>query len=137
MSVELPCKVVNRVTTERRCESILCETAKSAYTETFPSDHGDTMTDTGESVRARILVSGRVQGVGYRAFTCRMAIARGLAGCVENLDSGQVAVDVQGGRPVLEAFLAELNKGPVGARVTQVQVEWGKATGRYHDFTIR
>ena len=95
------------------------------------------MTDLGESVRARILVSGRVQGVGYRAFTCRMAASRGLTGSVENLDSGQVAVDVEGGRGVLEEFLADLKKGPVGARVTQIQVEWGHATGRYHDFTIR
>lgn len=95
------------------------------------------MTDIGASVRARILVSGRVQGVGYRAFTCRMAVARGLTGGVENLDSGQVAVDVEGGRRLIEEFLADLKKGPVGARVTQVQVEWGNATGRYHEFTIR
>ena len=95
------------------------------------------MTDIGASVRARILISGRVQGVGYRAFTCRMAVARGLTGGVENLDSGQVAVDVEGGRRVIEEFLADLKKGPVGARVTQVQVEWGNATGRYREFTIR
>ena len=95
------------------------------------------MTDTGESVRAKILVSGRVQGVGYRAFTCRMAASRGLTGGVQNLDSGQVTVDVEGSRSALEEFLADLKKGPVGARVTQVQVEWGNATGRYHDFTIR
>ena len=95
------------------------------------------MTDTGESVRAKILVSGRVQGVGYRAFTCRMAASRGLTGGVENLDSGQVTVDVEGSRSALEEFLADLKKGPVGARVTQVRVEWGNATGRYHDFTIR
>ena len=95
------------------------------------------MTETGEAVRAKILVSGRVQGVGYRAFTCRMAASRGLTGGVENLDSGQVAVDVEGSRNVLEEFLADLKRGPVGARVTQVQVEWGNATGRYHDFTIR
>ena len=95
------------------------------------------MTDTGESVRAKILVSGRVQGVGYRAFTCRMAASRGLTGGVQNLDSGQVTVDVEGSRSALEEFLADLKKGPVGARVTQVQVEGGNATGRYHDFTIR
>ncbi len=95
------------------------------------------MTDTRESVGARILVSGRVQGVGYRAFTCRMAASRGLTGGVENLDSGQVAVDAEGSREVLEEFLAELKQGPIGARVTQIQVEWGNATGRYHDFTIR
>lgn len=95
------------------------------------------MTETGDAVRAKILVSGRVQGVGYRAFTCRMAASRGLTGGVENLDSGQVAVDVEGSRNVLEEFLADLKRGPVGARVTQVQVEWGNATGLHHDFRIR
>ena len=95
------------------------------------------MAGTGESVRARILVSGRVQGVGYRAFTCRMAVSRGVRGGVENLDSGQVAVEAEGSRGALEEFVTDLKKGPVGARVTQVQVEWGHATGRYHDFTIK
>lgn len=95
------------------------------------------MTDTGESVRVRILVSGRVQGVGYRAFTCRMAVSRGLRGGVENLDSGQVAVEAEGNRDALEEFISDLKKGPVGARVTQVQVEWAGVTGRYHDFTIK
>ena len=94
------------------------------------------MTDTSESVRARILVSGRVQGVGYRAFTCRMAAMRGLTGRVENLDSGQVALDVEGTKEALEELLVDLKKGPVGARVSQVQVEWSHATGRHHDFTI-
>ena len=95
------------------------------------------MTDTGESVRARMRVSGRVQGVGDRAFTCRRAVARGLTGHVENLDSGQVAVDAEGNRGVLEEFLSDLKKGPVGSRVTQVQVEWSRATGRSQDFTIK
>ncbi|MCS6319326.1 MAG: acylphosphatase [Nitrospira sp.] len=95
------------------------------------------MTETGEPVRARILVSGRVQGVGYRAFTCRKALSHGLTGGVENLDSGQVAVEAEGSRGVLEEFILDLKKGPVGSRVTQVQVEWSRATGRYQDFTIK
>lgn len=94
------------------------------------------MTKLDASVRAKILVSGRVQGVGYRAFVSRMATSRGLTGGVENLDSGQVALDVEGAKEALEELLAELKKGPVGARVLQVQVEWTSATGRHHDFTI-
>lgn len=97
----------------------------------------ETMPETDEPVRARILVSGHVQGVGYRAFTCRTALSHGLTGGVENLDSGQVAVDAEGSRGALEEFLSDLKKGPVGSRVTQVQVEWARATGRYQDFTIK
>lgn len=94
------------------------------------------MTKTGAHVRAKILVSGHVQGVGYRAFASRMATSRGLTGGVENLDSGQVALDAEGTKEALEELLVDLKKGPVGARVTHVQVEWGSATGRHHDFTI-
>ena len=95
------------------------------------------MTETGESVRARMLVSGRVQGVGYRAFACRMAASRGLTGVAENLVSGQVAVDVEGSRSIIDELVTDLKKGPVGARVIEVQIEWSDATGRYHDFTIK
>ena len=94
------------------------------------------MSQPSAPVRAKILVSGHVQGVGYRAFASRRAAARGLTGGVENLDSGQVALDVEGPKEALEELLADLRKGPVGARVTHVQVEWSSATGRYHDFTI-
>ena len=94
------------------------------------------MSGTDVPVRAEILVYGHVQGVGYRAFASRMAMSRGLTGGVKNLDSGQVALDVEGTREVIEALLVDLKKGPVGARVSQVQVEWSHATGRHHDFTI-
>lgn len=94
------------------------------------------MTEIGTHVRAKILVSGHVQGVGYRAFASRVASSRGLTGGVENLDNGQVALDVEGAKEALEALLVDLKKGPVGARVVQVQVEWTSATGRHHDFTI-
>lgn len=94
------------------------------------------MTETDASVRAKILVSGHVQGVGYRAFACRAAVSRGLTGGVENLDGGQVALEVEGTKQALEELLVDLKKGPVGARVSLVQVEWSHATGRHHDFTI-
>ncbi len=94
------------------------------------------MTKTDASARAKILVSGHVQGVGYRAFVCRTAVSRELTGGVENLDSGQVALDVEGTKEALEELLVDLKKGPVGARVSQVQVEWTHATGRHHDFKI-
>ncbi|MBX3235628.1 MAG: acylphosphatase [Nitrospiraceae bacterium] len=92
--------------------------------------------DSREHVYARVLVSGRVQGVGYRAFTQRVGTARRLAGGVRNLDTGQVELEVEGSRAVIEDLLAELRKGPVGSRVTQVQVEWSTAADRFTDFQI-
>ena len=94
------------------------------------------MSGNGVPVRAKILVGGHVQGVGYRAFACRAAASRGLTGGIKNLDNGQVALEVEGAREAIEELMVDLKKGPVGARVFEVQVEWSHATGRHHDFTI-
>lgn len=87
-------------------------------------------------VRAHIMVSGRVQGVGYRAFAARMAAQRGLLGGVRNLGDGRVELDVEGKKDVIEALLLELQAGPPAAHVTKVETEWGAATGRCSRFSI-
>ena len=92
---------------------------------------------TGEaSVRALILVSGRVQGVGYRAFAYRVATQRGLTGGVRNLDDGRVELDVEGERDVIEGLIGDLRVGPPAARVSRVDVEWSDASGRLSHFAI-
>ena len=88
------------------------------------------------SVRLRVLVSGRVQGVGYRAFAVRVATKYRLFGGVRNLDDGRVEVDVEGTRTALEALVHELEEGPPGAHVTKVTTEWGAPTGRFSNFSI-
>ncbi|OGW66826.1 MAG: hypothetical protein A3H49_01190 [Nitrospirae bacterium RIFCSPLOWO2_02_FULL_62_14] len=90
----------------------------------------------GNSVRARIWVSGFVQGVAYRAFTQRAASRNGLRGGVRNLDDGRVAVEVEGERQTIESLIAALRSGPPMARVQDVQVQWEPATGQYADFRI-
>jgi acylphosphatase len=87
-------------------------------------------------VRARIWVTGRVQGVGYRAFVLRVASRDGLSGGVKNLDDGRVEVDVEGGRKQVEAFIELLKSGPPAARVQQVDVRWEPPTGHRGDFQI-
>jgi acylphosphatase len=89
-----------------------------------------------ESVRAHILVSGRVQGVGYRAFAYRVAKQRGLVGGVRNLDDGRVELDVEGRRSVIEALVVDLKVGPPAARVGKVDLEWSAATERFSQFTV-
>jgi len=88
------------------------------------------------SVRAQIVVRGRVQGVGYRAFALRAGTRHGLFGGVRNLDDGRVELDVEGARTAIEALVGELKLGPPGAHVTGVEVEWKPATGRFAGFTI-
>jgi acylphosphatase len=89
-----------------------------------------------EPVRARLLISGHVQGVGYRAFTRRVASSCGLVGGVRNLDDGRVEAEVEGDKIVILALLHQLKGGPPGARVQDVQVEWRTASGRDSTFQI-
>jgi len=88
------------------------------------------------NVRAHILVSGRVQGVGYRAFAHRVASQRGLVGGVRNLDDGRVELDVEGGKAIIEALLLELKVGPPAARVSNLAVEWSPASERFSQFSV-
>ncbi len=88
------------------------------------------------AVRAQIMVSGRVQGVGYRAFAARAAPRHGLVGGVRNLDDGRVELDVEGTRAAIEALVHDLKAGPPAAHVTKIMTEWKEATGRFTNFSI-
>jgi acylphosphatase len=71
----------------------------------------------------RWVVVGQVQGVGYRYFTRQTAQALGIRGWVRNLPEGMVEVQAAGPTERLEAFRAELLRGPRGARVEDVEEE--------------
>jgi len=81
-------------------------------------------------------VSGRVQGVGYRYFAERNAVALKLNGEVKNLWDGRVEVIAEGEESALNKFIAVLEKGPSFGHVTSVDVEWSPASGRYKGFSI-
>jgi acylphosphatase len=88
------------------------------------------------ALRARLLVKGRVQGVGYRAFAARVASQRGLCGGVRNLDDGRVELDVEGPKDQILIMIEDLKVGPRASRVAAVEVEWSPATGRFPDFQV-
>jgi acylphosphatase len=88
-------------------------------------------------VRARLLISGRVQGVFYRA-TCRdEAAARGLAGWVRNLPDGRVEALLQGPREKVEDMIKWCYVGPPDARVSQIDVAHEEAADDLVGFRIR
>jgi acylphosphatase len=89
-----------------------------------------------ERRRARAWVSGRVQGVCFRAFAQNAAVRAGLCGGVRNLPDGRVEVDVEGPAPLIESYLDTLRAGPPAARVEQLEVRWEAPTGQYRDFRI-
>ncbi|HZS11397.1 MAG TPA: acylphosphatase [Nitrospirales bacterium] len=89
-----------------------------------------------ESSRAHVFVQGRVQGVGYRAFARSAALRLGLTGGVRNLPDARVEVEAEGPKGRLEQFLEQLKSGPVGARVSSINVTWDAPTGSHAGFEI-
>ena len=87
------------------------------------------------AVQAR--VSGRVQGVFFRAFVAQRANGLGLTGYVRNVPGGGVEVQAEGERGKLEELVSHLRVGPPAARVEKVTTSWAEPTGRYTVFEIR
>ena len=87
-------------------------------------------------VGRRYLISGRVQGVGYRFFIRNAATREGLAGFVRNLEDGRVEAQAEGDRAGLERFERALHQGPPWARVEHVDVEDLVPKGRPPSFLI-
>lgn len=82
------------------------------------------------------MISGRVQGVGYRFFVERWANQLGLPGYVKNLWDGNVEVYAIGDEVTLEEFRRHLSEGPRGAHVTGVEEFEEAVKNRYTRFVI-
>jgi acylphosphatase len=87
-------------------------------------------------VRARVLISGRVQGVGFRFAAQKAAHRQRLSGWVRNRADGSVEAMVEGEGSDIQAFLTWCRRGPVGAAVTDVQVMREPYVGEFHAFRI-
>jgi len=89
------------------------------------------------AIRLEAVVHGRVQGVGFRYFVLREATNLGLRGWVANEADGSVRCVAEGPKAALEALLAVLREGPLGAVVGSVSEEWLPAAGRFEGFGVR
>lgn len=81
-------------------------------------------------------VSGRVQGVCFRAFTQDVAVQYGLKGWVKNLADGRVEFVAEGPKGMLNDFVKAVNRGPIGSHVSNLDLQWGEFTGDYKNFMI-
>jgi len=88
-------------------------------------------------VRRRCFVSGRVQGVFFRASTVREAALLGLRGFARNLTDGRVEVLVEGEKEKVESLVRWLHKGPPLARVSSVEVRDEELAGDLGPFDVR
>jgi acylphosphatase len=86
-------------------------------------------------VARRFVISGRVQGVGFRWFTQDTAAREGVTGWVRNLPDGRVEALVEGDQESVTRVERALRSGPRGARVEKVQVD-DEEPGGYRSFTI-
>ena len=84
----------------------------------------------------KYLISGRVQGVGFRFFTERWANQLGLAGYVKNCPDGTVEAYAIGDAAALKEFKARLVEGPGTARVDNVHESEQQVSNRYKRFVV-
>jgi acylphosphatase len=80
----------------------------------------------GAGCAARLIVAGRVQGVGFRWFTQRTAEGLRLSGWVRNRPDGSVEAELVGESQAVQACIERLRRGPPGASVSRLEVEWGQ-----------
>jgi acylphosphatase len=86
--------------------------------------------------RARVVVNGRVQGVGFRQYAVAEAQRLGVTGWVRNLPDGRVEALAEGDKEAVDALLAWCRHGPRLARVDELKVSWEPHRGEFVDFQI-
>ncbi len=90
-----------------------------------------------KKIRAEFIISGHVQGVGFRYFVYRKAEQIGLEGYARNLYDGTVEVKAEGGENLIAALKQYLEQGPSRSRVDSCKVIFSDATGEFNGFGIR
>ncbi len=90
-----------------------------------------------DKVCRHVYLSGRVQGVGFRAFTRRNAQKLGVSGWVKNLSDGRVEAVIYGDRDKVEDLISRMETGPSLAEVEEIEVEEQKTPPAEKDFQIR
>jgi len=94
------------------------------------------MEESGKNTRVHLKITGRVQGVYYRAATVQQAQNLSLTGWVMNCRDGSVEAVAEGAKQQLEEFIAWCREGPAGARVASVEIRWETAQNNFRAFTV-
>lgn len=88
-------------------------------------------------LQLKIVVSGKVQGVGYRYFTQMKAVQFGITGWVRNRQDGTVEMLTTGTRENLDLFIEEIRRGNPFSTVDQIDINETEAEENYKSFTIK
>ncbi len=87
-------------------------------------------------VRVHVFVSGRVQGVFFRQSNQQQAGSLGVKGWVRNLPDGRVEAVFEGEEAAVRALVGFCRKGPTGAQVIDVSVDWEPFKEEFQNFSI-
>ena len=87
-------------------------------------------------VRVHLMISGRVQGVGFSHYCVQVARQYGLRGWVRNSDDGCVEVMAEGEEANLELFVRWCRRGPPAASVLACRESYAKPTGEFAAFEV-
>lgn len=87
-------------------------------------------------VRARVFVSGKVQGVFFRSTVREKVLAIGVTGWIRNLSDGRVEAILEGEREAVEDVIAYCRVGPPMARVEDIEIRWEVYLGEHRHFFI-
>ncbi len=88
-------------------------------------------------IARKFLISGRVQGVGFRFFVERAARLEGVGGWVQNLPDGRVEAFLEGDESAVHRVEGKIRRGPAGARIDQIEMEPEIPAGGRLEFAIR
>ncbi|RJQ38165.1 acylphosphatase [Candidatus Microgenomates bacterium] len=86
--------------------------------------------------QAHIIISGFVQGVGFRHFVKKNAIKLGLTGWVRNTQDGKVEAIFQGEKENIEEIIKVCKKGPFISEVKNMEVKWEEGKEKFAGFEI-
>lgn len=87
--------------------------------------------------RSKIIVTGLVQGVGYRYFVMRHADNLNLKGYTQNLFTGEVLTEVEGEFGLINELIKQLKIGPSKSHVVNCTVKWSEHKNEFTRFEVR
>jgi len=85
----------------------------------------------------KVVVKGRIQGVGYRANTHKKATQLGITGYIRSVQGREIELVAEGKEEALEELIEFLEEGPSGAEIEECQVEWIEVTDEFIRFSIK
>lgn len=88
-------------------------------------------------IQLHIIVSGKVQGVGYRYFSQMKAVQYGVTGWAKNLSDGSVEILAIGTNDQLEPFIEDLRVGNPFSTIDDMKITKSEKTESFHSFTIK